>query len=231
MGMHRSEWPSDGEDLGMSVNSAAIRCRPQQGFALLEVLLTIVILAFGLLGLLGMQSRMSVAEVEAYQRAQAALLVADMADRMRASPFAVCSALVATDDQRNQCMAVRLQSYVTSSPLGTGDTQPADCSGTAIGSARDECEWSNALKGAAETASGATVGAMAGARGCIEQQQAPDPSAGVCTPGIYRVSAVWQGLNPTGVPSIACGTGYYGSDESLRRVVAARVSIGLPLCK
>src|SRR5438874_8623504 len=137
----------------MSMNTSRIICSSQRGFALLEVLLTIVILAFGLLGLLGMQGRMSVAEVEAYQRAQATLLVADMADRMRASPFAVCSALVATDDQRNQCMAVRLQSYITSSPLGTG--QPADdCSTTALGSARDECEWSNALKGAAETSSG-----------------------------------------------------------------------------
>jgi type IV pilus assembly protein PilV len=214
----------------MSINTSRIIWSSQRGFALLEVLLTIVILAFGLLGLLGMQSRMSVAEVEAYQRAQATLLVSDMADRMRASPFAVCTG-TGTDAQRNVCMADRLQNYVTSSVLGTGDTQPADCSTTALGSARDECEWSNALKGAAETVSGATVGAMAGARGCIEQVQAPDASAGVCTPGIYRVSAVWQGLNPTVQPSITCGAGYYGSDEKFRRVVAARVSIGLPLCK
>ena len=210
----------------------AMARRASRGFALLEVLLTVVILAFGLLGLLGMQSRMSNAEVEAYQRAQATLLVADMADRMRASPFAACSSTIATDAQRNTCMANRLQAYVTNSPLGTGDNQPADCSSQAIGSARDECEWSNALKGAAETnAASVNVGAMAGARGCIEEMQAPDPSAGVCTPGIYRVSAVWQGLNATVAPSISCGAGSYGSNESLRRVIAARVSIGLPLCK
>jgi type IV pilus assembly protein PilV len=215
----------------MSVNLASMRRAPQ-GFALMEVLLTMVILAFGLLGLLGMQGRMSNAEVEAYQRAQATLLVADMADRMRASPFEVCSNAVVTDVQRNICMANRLQAYVTGSPLGTGDSQPADCSNAAIGAARDECEWSNALKGAAETnASSVNVGAMTGARGCVEQLQAPDPSAGVCTPGIYRVSAVWQGLNATSAPSISCGAGSYGSNEALRRVIAARVSIGLPLCK
>jgi type IV pilus assembly protein PilV len=213
------------------VTIAATASRLQQGFALLEVLLTIVIVAFGLLGLLGMQSRMGLADVEAYQRAQATLLVSDMADRMRASPFAVCSSVIETDVQRNQCMATRLQTYVTSSPLGTGDSQPTDCSSKDVGADRDECEWSNALKGAAETTVAGNVGAMAGARGCIEQLQAPDPSAGVCTPGIYRVSAVWQGYSPTAAPSIACGSTSYGSNESYRRVVAARVSLGLPLCK
>ena len=101
----------------------------------------------------------------------------------------------------------------------------------AIGAARDECEWSNALKGAAETTAAGNIGAMTGARGCIEQLQAPNPSAGVCTPGIYRVSAAWQGLSSTVAPSIACGTGSYGSNPAYRRVIAARVSLPLPLCK
>jgi type IV pilus assembly protein PilV len=204
--------------------------RQSRGFALLEVLITIVIVAFGLLGLLGMQSKMELAEVEAYQRAQATLLVSDMADRMRSSPFAACSAGATTIAQKNQCMALRLQAYLTSGTLGTGDSQPSDCSGLGVGAALDECQWSNALKGVAETKASADVGAMTGARGCVEQIQAPDPSAGVCTPGIYRVSAVWQGLNPTAASSIACGSGLYGS-ESLRRVIAVRVSVPLPLCK
>jgi type IV pilus assembly protein PilV len=216
----------------MPVKASPILWQAQHGFALLEALLTIVILAFGMLGMLGLQGRMGVAGVEAYQRAQATLLVSDMADRMSASPFAACSGAAPTDAARNACMANRLQSYVTYSPIGTGDHQPADCSVMAVGAARDECEWSNALKGTAETTAAAgNVGAITGARGCIEQLQAPDPSAGVCIPGIYRVSAVWQGLNPTVAPSIACGAGSYGSNDAYRRVVAARVSIGLPLCK
>jgi type IV pilus assembly protein PilV len=232
MGMRRSERSSDCEGHGVPVKASPILCQAQHGFALLEALLTIVILAFGLLGMFGLQGRMSVAGVEAYQRAQATLLVSDMADRMSASPFAACASVAVTDAARNACMANRLQSYVTTSPIGTGDSQPTDCSALAVGAARDECEWSNAIKGAAETTTAAgNVGAMTGARGCIEQMQAPDPSAGVCTPGIYRVSAVWQGLSPTVVPSIACGTGSYGSNEAYRRVIAARVSIGLPLCK
>jgi type IV pilus assembly protein PilV len=232
MGMRRSGRSSVGEGLRMPMKASPTLWQAQHGFALLEALLTIVILAFGMLGMLGLQSRMGAAGVEAYQRAQATLLVSDMADRMSASPFAACNSTAVTDAARNACMANRLQSYVTNSPIGTGDSQPADCSALAVGAARDECEWSNAIKGAAETTTAAgNVGAMTGARGCIEQLQAPDPSAGVCTPGIYRVSAVWQGLNPTVAPSIACGTGSYGSNDAYRRVIAARVSIGLPLCK
>lgn len=213
------------------MNGHALRRHRQRGFALLEVLITIVITAFGLLGLLGMQGKMELAEVEAYQRAQATLLVGDMADRMRASPFAACSSAATTIAQQNLCMAARLATYPTSTPLGTGDSQPTDCSTQTLGAGRDECQWSNALKGVAETNASVDMGAMTGARGCIEQIQAPDPTAGVCTPGIYRVSAVWQGLNPTAPPSLTCGTGLYGSSESYRRAIAMRVSVSLPLCK
>ncbi|HEY0563491.1 MAG TPA: prepilin-type N-terminal cleavage/methylation domain-containing protein, partial [Methylophilus sp.] len=50
----------------------------QQGSTLLEVLITIVILAIGLLGLAGLQSRLHVSEMESYQRAQALVLLNDM---------------------------------------------------------------------------------------------------------------------------------------------------------
>ena len=40
-----------------------------RGATLLEVLITIVILAFGLLGLVGLEAKMQTSEVESYQRA------------------------------------------------------------------------------------------------------------------------------------------------------------------
>ena len=42
-----------------------------RGTSLIEVLITLVIVAFGLLGIAGLQSKMSLAEMESYQRAQA----------------------------------------------------------------------------------------------------------------------------------------------------------------
>lgn len=120
--------------------------RRQIGVSLIEVLVTIVILAIGLLGFAGLQSKLQVSEMESYQRSQALILLQDMASR------------VATN--RNNAAA-----YATSTPLGAGMTCPDP------GTARqtiDAAEWCNALQGAAETSGSTTVGAMIGGRGCVE---------------------------------------------------------------
>lgn len=188
----------------------SLTLRRQAGGALLEVLITVIILAFGLLGLAGLQGKIQVAESESYQRAQAILLVSDMVERISVN-------------------GANAAAYVTATPLGTGDSQPATCTALAVGVARDQCEWSNALKGAAEKSGTSNVGAMLGARGCVTQLQAANPAAGVCTPGIYQVSVVWQGLNKTAAPSLTCGQGLYG-EETYRRAIASQVIIGVPSC-
>jgi type IV pilus assembly protein PilV len=169
------------------------------GVSLLEALITIVILAFGILGLAGLQSRLQTVEVESYARSQALILLDDMAARLSAH-----RGVAAT--------------YVDASPVGTGDTQPTDCSGTALGVARDTCEWSNALKGNTERSGSSAVGAMIGGRGCIEQLAGVDPPS-------YRVTVTWQGLSPTVAPGVACGQSLYGANDALRRAVVKVVSI------
>ena len=65
-------------------------CRgPRQfGFTLIEVMIAILVLAVGMLGLAGMNARILNGQFEAYQRAQAMLLMGDMASRLRANPAA-----------------------------------------------------------------------------------------------------------------------------------------------
>lgn len=185
--------------------------KAELGFSMIEVLVTIVILVFGLLGLAGMQARMVTLEMESYQRSQALLLLNDMAARIESGVSASGA------------------DYVTATPLGSGDAQPSSCTGLAIGPLRDKCEWSNLLKGAAEVAGASKVGGMIGARGCISEIQAPNPSAGVCAPGIYQVEVVWQGVVGTVAPGFNCGSGLYG-DETLRRVVSLRVFAATTTC-
>lgn len=55
------------------------------GFTLIEVLITVLILAIGLLGLAGLQISSLRNNLSAEQRGQAAQLVYDMTDRMRAN--------------------------------------------------------------------------------------------------------------------------------------------------
>ena len=181
----------------------------QRGTTMIEVLVTMVILAFGLLGLIGLQGKMQLASFEAYQRAQAVVLLTDMVDRLNANRLTA-------------------DNFVSASVFGTGLTDASPCP-AAVGPARDQCEWSVALKGASETLSSANIGAIAGARGCIARIQAPDATPGVCAPGIYLVTVAWQGMNSSVAPSATCGTGLYGS-EPLRRAISARVVVGKPEC-
>jgi type IV pilus assembly protein PilV len=173
--------------------------RAERGVSLIEVLITIVILSFGLLGVAGLQARMQVAEVEAYHRSQAIVLLQDMVNRINA----------------NRANAL---DYVTAAPLGT-DNAVADCAGLA-GAALDLCEWSNALLGAAETtAGGQKVGGMIGARGCIINVAAAMPRE-------FVVAVAWQGLVPTVAPAATtCGEGLHGA-EPMRRALIARLAIG-----
>lgn len=160
----------------------------QSGTSMIEVLVTIVILTIGLMGLIGLQARMQLTEMESYQRAQALILLEDMANRIA----------------NNRGNATN---YVTGSttPLGTGNTCSASSSSTR--QVKDSCEWNNALQGAAELSGSSKIGALIGGRGCVE-------SLGN---GEYLVTVAWQGLTPIAAPpsSVACGQNLYnGSTDS-----------------
>ena len=123
-----------------------MRTQAQRGATLVEVLVTIIIISFGLLGMAGLQVRLQVSEMESYQRSQALILLNDMAHRIAAN--------------RNNAA-----SYVTGSALGSGMTCPTDTT-TIVN--RDKKEWCDALQGAAETSGTTKLGAMIGGRGCVE---------------------------------------------------------------
>ena len=179
---------------------------------MVEVLVTLTILAFGLLGVAGLQTKIGVAEMESYQRAQALVALSQMTERLSAN----------TGQAAN---------YVTNAPEGTGDAQPADCSAIAPGVNLDLCEWSNSLKGTTETSgAGTSTGGLTGGRGCISQLQAPNPALGVCSAGIYQVSVAWQGMAPTATPVLACAAGQYGANDAYRRVISATVYVPTTSC-
>lgn len=171
--------------------------RTQSGTSMVEVLVSIVIVVLGLLGLAGLQSHAALAEAEAFQRAQAVVLLKDMVDRINSN---------------------RLQSsaYATASELGTG-LAVEDCQLKAAGAARDHCEWSNALLGATESAGGVKVGAMTDARGCVTETVNTMPRE-------YEIAVVWQGVTPSRAPGTTCGSGLYG-DERYRRALVTTVRI------
>lgn len=187
----------------MSRHSSSYR---QEGVSLIEVLVTILILSIGLLGVAGLQSRMQISEIEAYQRSQALILLNDMANRIAANRNAAA----------NYAAAIGV-----SSPTGYNAT----CStSTSTRKDIDLGEWCNALQGAAETSGSSKVGAMIGARGCVESLGS----------GEYLITVAWQGMGPISAPpaSVACGAGQYNSgtgsacsNDLCRRVVTTIVRV------
>lgn len=156
-----------------------------RGVSLIEVLVTMVILAIGLLGLAGLQVRLQSSEIESYQRTHALILLEDMVNRLSANRTNAATYVTAAAD-----------------PLGTGDSQPTSCAGN--GQSFDACQWSNALKGASEQSSSSTnVGAMIGARGCVEDLGTGDQ---------FMITVAWQGLTPISVPASNCGAGLYDGE-------------------
>lgn len=186
----------------------------QAGFSMIEVLMTLVILAFGLLGLAGVNIRANLTEMESYQRAQALLLVQDMTDRLNA----------------NRKVATCYSNGATGVQLGTGSTStniPACGTGSALQQAQavaDLSAWDGMLKGQAENQSGTMRGAMIGSVGCVTLDDAAN--------NVYMIAVSWQGLAPTRAPTLAdgttpfpCGNGAYGN-ENLHRVVTTKIRIG-----
>ncbi len=170
----------------------------QGGALLIEILVALVLCAFGLLGFAAMQARAASAEFEALQRSQALVLVEDMAARINSN-------------------RTNAGSYTSTGLIGGGSV--VDCA-SLTGAALDLCEWGNLLRGSTETAGSSRIGAMLGARGCITQASG--------TSDRYIVAVAWQGMEGTGAPTSACGQGDTNfPDDTKRRVVSATVCVAL----
>jgi type IV pilus assembly protein PilV len=179
---------------------------------MIEILVTIVVCVIGLWGLSEVQARLQQSEVESYQRSQALMLLGDMEARLNL----------------NRTQAAE---YVTANALGPTTTCSGVTSADSMAQA-DLREWCDLLQGVSETTtSGSTttnVGAMIGARGCVEDLGGGD----------FMVTVAWQGLAPLSAPpsSVSCGSGSYNqtgtacSDDRCRRVLTTIVRVGDLAC-
>jgi type IV pilus assembly protein PilV len=177
------------------------------GFTLLEVLVSLGILLFGLLGIAGLMVKGQHASYEAYQRQQALALASDMAERIT----------------NNRSVA---PNYLTvGGPLGGGATpaivfcSPATipCSAAVI-AASDIAAWTAMLNGASESsATNGLVGGLVNARGCVTW-------IGAAAAPVYNIEVTWQGATNTGAGSAsACAAAVYA--PGMRRVVNVQLAL------
>ncbi len=121
--------------------------RTQGGFTLVEILVALLITAFGLLGFAGLVSKATTLTADSTQRARGAMLLEDMAQRILSNK-------------------TNAAAYADLSVLGESTTA---CNDGASLVNRDRCEWNNLLAGASD---GSAQGFL-GFRGCIRR---PDPT-------------------------------------------------------
>ena len=138
--------------------------RSQRGFTLIEILVTVFILAIGLLGLAGLILEGMRNNQGAYLRTQASILAYDMADRMRANK-------------------PRAADYADFSTDGASTTLPAcasDAAGcTPAGQAQvDMVEWTRQIQGA-----GSDVVLLPGGVGTIDFDSANS---------VYTITVTWD---------------------------------------
>jgi type IV pilus assembly protein PilV len=176
----------------------------EHGFSLVEILVTLIITAIGLLGIAATQATMQQADFESYERAQALVLANDMLDRISANRYAApCYAFT---DGNGRYLGTE---------SGGGHLGAPNC---ALGSATAEqvaranadlTEWDQILKGVSEARNGLNIGAMTDARGCV-RFDAPTAT--------YTVIVSWQGRAQTFSPVVGCANGLYGPETQRRSI-------------
>lgn len=200
-----------------------------RGYSLIEVMITLFVVAIGLLGLAGLQARALNAEVEAASRGQALMLTNDLADRMAANLAAVKNpsgtstynmhsgggtTVFSSGTHTHTVYGTGYSNACTSGSNNTPALQAACCAAKTTAADRDLCEWDLALKGIAESSGTAKVGSMFGARGCVFQQAT----------NVYEIDVVWQGRDTTGAVAtdLTCGA---TAIPSKRRAVSRRIRV------
>ncbi|TMG84752.1 MAG: type IV pilus modification protein PilV [Betaproteobacteria bacterium] len=158
----------------------------ESGFTLIDILISLFILGFGMLALARVMAQSSLSEVEASQRSQAMTLAQDMAERINLN--------------RKNAAA-----YVGNYSATWGPGGGADCSGLS-GVEKDACEWQNLLAGGTTLDVRSAIGAPIAALGCVVNP----------VPNIYVIAVAWQGMVPTTGSDSVCGANAFDREENRR---------------
>ena len=173
----------------------------QKGFTLIEVLVTFIVVAIGMLGYMAYQINAMNQAVETYQRAQVMNELISMANRMRL----------------NAPAAYRGE-YLNNS-VNLGKIPQAGCGNLPTIAERDLCDFNNILNSGNQFTAAEFV--PAGTLGCISELSSPQPGY----LRVFRIEIVWPG-QAQGVTSIAipCGEGEIAEEDrrGLFRDVAVR---------
>lgn len=179
-----------------------------RGFTLIEVLITLIVFAIGILTVAGLQIVSKKTNYDAVQRTTASMLAQDIIQRMRANGDTSWGSYI-TEDLGGSSLGV---------PASNCSTAGVTCSPAQMAT-YDLYSWEQAIDGASDGNTGGLVDPSACIRG---------PAGG--GEGSYIIILAWRGVNELSNPTIDAGTGgiatgcgagdgNYGTNDANRRVL------------
>lgn len=175
--------------LQLVMHVTSVRKASGKGFTLIEVLVTILIVAVGLLGFASLQVTTLNQQFEALQRAQVTAMIEDMAARIRMNPSEAISGAYYGAASGTTCASL-------------------------TGADRDLCEWNGMMLGSAAVKGDLNLAAPIGVQGCIE---AGAPKSGETVLRVSMAwQGITQSAAPS--ESLGCGADSFG-DDAYRRVL------------
>ncbi len=158
-----------------------------EGFSLVEVLVALVIFSTGLLGLIQLHMNALMLQNDSQVRATASLLVADMADRIRANP---AEALLGTSSAYNNPDRSIAETPACLGLSDQGAENDSSCDATAM-ALFDFYEWQNLIAGSTSSdwhpASAATLPSASGVV-CIDSTPEDGTPATPACDGVVSVT-------------------------------------------
>jgi len=147
------------------------------GFTIIEVLVSLLVISVGLLGMAGLQTVGIQQSHKSYLKTQASLLAFDMADRMRANLAGITTGAY---DGINS-----IDTLVETIPTCISSETPCSAAETA---SYDAYQWSNPASGLS------IASALPGGQGMVSQDGT----------GIFTITVLWDEAR-TGATGVACG--------------------------
>ncbi|MFT5709767.1 MAG: type IV pilus assembly protein PilV [Halioglobus sp.] len=186
--------------------------RSQRGFTLIEVLVTFVVLAIGLLGIVSLQALSKTSQHQGIQRTRAVAIADGMLEKIRINPAGLATYAIGLN------------------PLGDGtiSSEPtpncisAVCNTTQM-AAHDLWQWEQALDGTTVTVGGVATAGLINPQACVIFTAA----TGKTNTGLLQVLVQWSDLRETidavqaGDVDVACGGAAAGGDRFRRKVTAS----------
>lgn len=182
----------------------------QNGFTLIEILITVIVLSIGLLGLAGLQINGLRANMSSEARSKATLLANDITERMRTNRLGVHNDNPDVDNQYAAISTANQNCNALPDPFcsnyNNGNSNDADSCTPAQMAAFDAWVWACGMPKAQGVVPGGVANILNGGAGNVACNDANLADDDDCSPGSsHTITVSWNELSPNRSETVEAG--------------------------